>query len=434
MLYESLINTFEAQTFDESKSLTSIRNQALNIFKKQGFPTIKNEEWRFTNIQPYVQKSYTTTLDNSLSDKDIEDAISNYHIKGLDAYRLVLVNGNIHPKYSVLPNNNDFFVTSIRDFLKEDTRVAQLNHHLNIEQFPFAALNTALFQNGYAIHIKKNATIDKPLYVLHLFYGSKDTCVQPRNQIQLERGANFELIEAYHCLGDTQYFVNGVTEIHVASNAHCNHTHFQQNAKNQRFVYHVQVTQQAHSRYDNYTITIPQADIVRNHLNVVLDGVSTETHMYGLYLAGNKQLIDNHSLVEHRHPHCESNQLYKGVILNGGKGVFNGKIHVYRPAQKTNAFQQNNNLLFGENAQINTKPQLEIFADDVKCSHGSTIGQFNKESLFYLQSRGIGKEAARTMLVNAFAFDVTEKINNDAIRHYLNHLIEHTLAEHKEEI
>ncbi|HEU0227887.1 MAG TPA: SufD family Fe-S cluster assembly protein, partial [Arachidicoccus soli] len=173
--------------------------------------------------------------------------------------------------------------------------------------------------------------------------------------------------------------------------------------------------------------TLPKADLVRNNLNVVLDGVNTETHLYGLYLVADKHLVDNHSVVDHRFPNCQSNQLYKGVILDGGKGVFNGKIYVHRAAQKTNAFQQNNNLLFSPNATINSKPQLEIFADDVKCSHGTTVGQFNEESLFYLRSRGVGEESARGMLVNAFAFDVTNKIENEALRNYVEHLIEITI-------
>ena len=426
-LYESLIDNFKITKATEAASLQALRQSSFEIFKQNNFPTVKNEEWRFTNIQPYVNENYQTTLSVEITKEKIEEGIKALSIKDLEAYRLVIVNGNIDYSYSTLPSDDKFFIHQTKDMLADESFVEKINHQLPVEQFPFAALNTAYFKSGYFFDIKKGCYLDKPIEIMHIYSGEADTLIQPRNIIYLENDSKAEIIESFICLDDHKYFVNNVTEIHVESNARCSHAIFQKNKKGQRFVKHVQVTQQQDSHYDNYTITIPEADIVRNNLNVVLDGKNTETHMYGLYLAGDGQLIDNHSLVDHRYPNCESNQLYKGVILEGGKGVFNGKIHVHRPAQKTNAFQQNNNLLFGTTAQINTKPQLEIFADDVKCSHGSTIGQFNKESLFYLQSRGISKESARTMLVNAFAFDVTQKLENEPLRNYIDHLIEETI-------
>ncbi len=430
-LYESLIQHFNIEETTESSSLAALRTNAFDIFKANNFPTVKNEEWRFTNIQPYVSESYNTALAESADPQKVQQGIKDLSISHLEAYRLVIVNGNIDYTHSQLPSHDKFFIHLTKDMLSDENFVKKINHQLPIDKFPFAALNTAFFKSGYFFDVKKGCYLDKPIEIMHIYSGETDTIVQPRNIIYLENDSQAEIIESFICLDDYKYFVNSVTEIHVESNARCSHAIFQKNKKGQRFVKHVQVTQQQDSHYDNYTITIPEADIVRNNLNVVLDGKNTETHMYGLYLVGDGQLVDNHSLVDHRHPNCESNQLYKGVILEGGKGVFNGKIHVHRPAQKTNAFQQNNNLLFGTNAQINTKPQLEIFADDVKCSHGSTIGQFNKESLFYLQTRGIGEETARTMMVNAFAFDVTQKLQNEPLRNYINHLIEETIAKAK---
>jgi Fe-S cluster assembly protein SufD len=183
------------------------------------------------------------------------------------------------------------------------------------------------------------------------------------------------------------------------------------------------VRQKKQSLYNNYTFTLPGADLVRNDLQARLEEDHTETHLYGLYLAAGMQLVDNHTLVDHQKPFCWSNELYKGVLLEQATGVFNGKVFVHQDAQKTNAFQQNNNLVIGKKAAIDSKPELEIFADDVKCSHGSTVGQFSEEALFYLRSRGISEAAARALLINAFAFDVTEKIKWPAVEAHINGLI-----------
>jgi Fe-S cluster assembly protein SufD len=183
------------------------------------------------------------------------------------------------------------------------------------------------------------------------------------------------------------------------------------------------VSQKKHSVYNNYTFCLQGSDLLRNELHVLLDEEHTETNLYGLYLASGNQLVDNHTFVEHRKPNCYSNELYKGVLSEQASGVFNGKIHVYKDAQKTNAFQQNNNLLMGRKATVDSKPQLEIYADDVKCSHGSTVGQFSDEALFYLRARGIGEEMAKGLLINAFAFDVTEKIKIPELESHVNKLI-----------
>jgi Fe-S cluster assembly protein SufD len=189
-------------------------------------------------------------------------------------------------------------------------------------------------------------------------------------------------------------------------------------------VNHTTVRQKKQSLYNNYTFTFPGAELVRNDLQMRLEEDHTETHLYGLYLTAGQQLVDNHTLVDHQKPFCFSNELYKGVLLERSTGVFNGKVYVHQDAQKTNAFQQNNNLVISKHATIDSKPELEIFADDVKCSHGSTVGQFNEDALFYLRARGIGEEMAKALLITAFAFDVTEKVKVAAIVHYINQMID----------
>jgi Fe-S cluster assembly protein SufD len=222
-------------------------------------------------------------------------------------------------------------------------------------------------------------------------------------------------------------FVNSVSEIIVGEAATLQHYNIQTGDVNSHHIHHTEVVQRNDSLYNNYKASFPGSGLLRNNLNVALEGENIESHLYGLYLAGGRQLVDNHTIVDHLKPHCHSNELYKGVLKDEAVAVFNGKIMVRKDAQKTNAFQKNNNMMLSKKAVVDSKPQLEIFADDVKCSHGSTIGQFNDDALFYLKARGIGEEKARALLIHAFAFDVTEKIQLPAVQAHINQLIEEGL-------
>lgn len=430
-LYDTLVDAFKQTYRDfertENDSLLQKRRDAFAYFQSQKFPTTKNEEWRFTNIAAFVKGSYSLGSDNFVEPAKIEKALKKAEVKNLDAYRLVLVNGNIDYEYSQLPADGAIVIRSVSEVKNTPGFSDDINRHLDVAKFPFAALNTAFFEDGYFIEINSHFQLDKAIYIIHVYSEKQNVFLQPRNVVKIRQGASCKVIETSVCVSEDIVFVNSFTDIFVEENAYLRHAHFQRGNASERWVVHTQVNQAQNSRYDNYLVTLPKADLVRNNLNVELNGKNTETHLYGLYLVSDKHLVDNHSIVNHKFPSCQSNQLYKGVILDGGHGVFNGKIYVQRPAQKTNAFQQNNNLLFSPNATINSKPQLEIFADDVKCSHGSTVGQFNEESLFYLRSRGIGEETARSLLVNAFAFDVAEKIHNEALRDYIELLIEETI-------
>ena len=433
-LFDNFIKEFE-QTYhkkqvEESATLLQKREAALEAFQQAGIPTTKNEEWRFTNLAPFLKDNYQPQPTQPLSGDAIEKAIAEAKIPGLEAYRLVLVNGVIDFSYSVLPSNLAGWTLKSVAEVKGTAEFAEMvDQQLPVQKFPFAAINTASFEDGYYLALDKNVRLDKPLQIIHVYGSQEALLLQPRHLIRISQGASAEVLESGVYVSDKTLLVNAVTEIRVEENAHFKHAHIQLGQQGERFIFHTQVEQLRDSRYDNYTLTLPNADLVRNNLNVVLDGPNTETHLYGLYMVEDKRLIDNHSWVDHRYPNCMSNQLYKGVILDGGKGVFNGKIYVHRPAQKTNAFQQNNNLLFSSGGTINSKPQLEIFADDVKCSHGSTVGQFDEEALFYLRSRGIGAETAHSLMVTAFAFDVTNKIENEALRHHIETLIEKTISQ-----
>jgi Fe-S cluster assembly protein SufD len=421
--------TYSKNQGNEPEALLQKREAALAAFQQAGIPTTKNEEWRFTNLTPFLKDSYQMQPTGLLSREQIEQAITTAQVKDLNAYRLVMVNGVIDFSFSNLPEDKTgWTLQPVAELKATEAFAAAVNAVLPIEKYPFAAINTACFTDGFYLELSRDFRLDKPLQIIHVYGDQENLFLQPRNMIKVNRGASAEVLESSVLVTGQLLFVNGVTEIQVQENAHFKHAHFQVGEQQERWIMHTQVEQLRDSRYDNYTLTLPHADLVRNNLNVNLDGPNTETHLYGLYMVEDKHLVDNHSLVDHRHPNCMSNQLYKGVILDGGKGVFNGKIYVHRPAQKTNAFQQNNNLLFSPNGTINSKPQLEIYADDVKCSHGSTVGQFDDEALFYLRSRGIGAETAHSLMVTAFAFDVTNKIENEALRAHIEHLIEKTIS------
>jgi len=271
--------------------------------------------------------------------------------------------------------------------------------------------------------VDAGALADKPLHIIHTFTADSNLLVQPRHVWVVNKNAELSVIESVVSSGNAKIWINSLTEIIVHPDAKLDHAVIQTAGAGVRLVQHTTVRQKRQSLYNNYTFTLPGSDLVRNDLQAKLEEEHTETHLYGLYLAAGHQLVDNHTLVDHQKPFCFSNELYKGVLLEQSTGVFNGKVYVHKDAQKTNAFQQNNNLVISNKATIDSKPQLEIFADDVKCSHGSTVGQFSEDALFYLRARGIGEEMAKSLLINAFAFDVTEKIKIPAVEAHINELI-----------
>lgn len=419
---------------DVDESVRALRQKAFNFFQKNGFPSIKNEEWRFTNMLPFLKDDYELDiLEQKLSAEDFLrtgnlvkehlNAIQN-SIKGSQkgAYRIVSINGQINQDLSVLPDKEMLEIIPLSEAGEEPLFQ---KHFGKIAKFDgFSAVNAALFNEGFMLFVPDNKVLDKPVHLVNVYLTEGDVWLNPRHLIVLGKNSELDLIQTI--LPDNtnhHVFVNAVTEIALDRQSHFNHYDIQTGRENMRFVERTEVVQEKHSNYRNYTYTFPGADIVRNNLNIYLDDVEEECHLYGLYFTAGKQLVDNHTEVHHKFPNCLSNQLYKGVMSDSSKGVFNGKIYVYEDAQKTNAFQESDNILLGDRATVNAKPQLEIFADDVKASHGTTVGQLDKEALFYLQSRGIGEQNAKNMLINAFAFDVTQKVKYEALKAYLEDMI-----------
>jgi Fe-S cluster assembly protein SufD len=433
-LYEEMIRAFSGSTHTkETASLAHLRKEAFQQFKEKGFPTIKDEDWRFTNMAPFLKEAYQVNVPVTVTPGELETLLDSTAVEGWDAWKLVLVNGQIDLSLSDIPSDGPLKISPLREILGSEAQGKFIGAHQNTDANRFAALNTALFQDGLFIEVTPGQKPEKPLHIVHLYTADVPSFVQPRHLVLLHRLSELTFMESTACVGgEAPVLVNSVLECDLAEGSSLTHYVLQRGRKGERMVQHTQVYQARDSRYDNVTVSLPETDLIRNQLQVALDGAGSECHLYGLYLPSAGQLIDNHTVVDHRQPHCESNELYKGVLQNSAKAVFNGKIFVRQIAQKTNAFQQNNNLLLGDKALVHSKPQLEIFADDVKCSHGSTIGQFNPESLFYLRARGIGEALAKELLVQAFGADITDRVSSDAVSSHLEkHLLERpvTLSE-----
>lgn len=426
-LYQQLVSSFQ-KLEREPSDLTALRQQAFDRFQQEGFPTVKNEEWKYTNLQPLVHASYTlgTPVDGDAVD------VSKADIPGLDAYRIVLVNGQYVLGLSSLEKETDLLVKPIDKAYTETNFQKHYARHADKSENVMVQLNTALATAGVYVSVAKNKVVSKPIHIIHVATGEDAFFAQTRNLIVLEPQAELEVIESFITAdGAARNVHNKVTEIVVAENAKMQHYYLQVADVTSHYVMHTEVYQEQHSLYNNYNCNLPGASFVRNNINVRLDADQVESHLYGINLTADRQLVDNHTVVDHLKPHCESYEWYKNIPQDESIAVFNGKIFVREDAQKTNAFQQNNNMLIGEKSTVYTKPQLEIFADDVKCSHGCTMGQFDDDALFYLRARGIGEEAARVLLVHAFAFDVTTRFSNDNVREYVEHLVEKGLAKRK---
>ncbi len=440
-LFERFASSEDVALYQTDKQyIKDIRKAAFDLFRQHGFPSTKNEEWRFTNMTSFLKDDYLLSgLATMLSTREIDDiyhaverqleAIKEDNIE--KAYRIMLINGHFSPELSVLPDDaRDITIGSLNDnmdapaVMEYFAAIADTADAAN----SYVALNTALYANGLFIEVPAGKVIEQPVYIFNVYTADRSSMVLPRNLVVVNENAELTLVESIidHTSGQA-VLVNKVTEVAVARNAHCHHYDIQTGQSGLRIIQRTEATQQTSSTYNNYTFTFPGPDIVRNNLTIHLNEANLESHLYGLYLTAGTQLVDNHTEVHHKFPNGESNQLYKGVLLDKSRGVFNGKIKVYQDAQKTNAFQQSNNMLYSNDATVNAKPQLEIYADDVKCSHGTTIGQLSEEAMFYLRSRGLGMASARKLMVNAFAFDVTQKVKLDKLRSFLEQKIQQTI-------
>ncbi|HEY3250759.1 MAG TPA: Fe-S cluster assembly protein SufD, partial [Ignavibacteria bacterium] len=413
---------FESSLNGESQTpVHELRKNAIVKLNEIDFPTTKNEEWKYTNIAPILNYKFQLADEISLGAEDIQKFL----IKDCDVHLAVLVNGRFKKELSSIGKlPKGVIVQSLFEAIKSKPELVfnYLGKYVNIEN-GFIALNTAFTLDGVFIYVPDNVVVDKQIHILHLTGRSKENILaQPRNLLAAGKNSVVRLIESYNSISSSVDFTNVVTEIIAGENSHVEIYKIQNEDKQNFHINRTQVEQKNGSTFTTYTASLGSA-IIRNDLNTVLDGEGCTANLYGLYIIDGTQHVDNHTLIDHAKPHCQSNELYKGVLNGKSRGVFNGKVFVRKDAQKTNAYQSNKAMLLSNEALIDTKPQLEIYADDVKCSHGAAIGQLDEESVFYLRTRGIGEEKARAVLIRAFANDVFELIEDEPLHNHLNALV-----------
>ncbi len=406
--------------------LSGIRKEAIEHFTLIGFPTTKNEEWKYTNVAPIVKQNFHSASGVfSLTEEDVKA----FRLTGKDSISLVFENGRFNSSLSSIPElAKGIIVGSLSSYCDHPVVKEHLAKHASIEQASFVALNTAFVNEGAFIYLPDNTNIYQPIQLIYI-HDTRATAVvmYPRNLVVAGKHSKVKIAESYHSIGEIHPgLTNSVTEIIVGENASVEFNKIQQEHSCSNHISHTEAVQARNSVFSICTVTLG-GNVVRNNLHIQLTAENCETHLNGLYITQDKQLVDNHTLVDHAKPNCVSNELYKGILDDHSQGVFNGKVLVREDAQKTNAYQSNKNILLSDDASINTKPQLEIFADDVKCSHGATTGKLDEEALFYLRSRGIGEMKAKAFLNIAFAADVVNNIGVDALRDRLMQMIEKRL-------
>ncbi len=397
------------------------RLAALGRTVELGFPTTKDEEWRFTPIAPLLELPLHPAQPSArrLTAGEIKPLTF-----GLEACRLVFVDGYFCGELSSLPApGGDLRAVSLRAALAGGA--PELEAHLtrvaNEEALVFTALNTAFFRDGALVVTASGKAIAEPVHLLFIATaGEAGAAAHVRNLIVAGAGSEVKILETYVSLSDAPHFTNTVTELVLGAEARVDHCKIQEENHRAIHIADVQARQEKGSHWTSHSVSTG-AQLARHQIQSVFDGEAGVCILNGLYLARSGQLADYHTVVDHAKPRCESHEFYHGILSGNAHGVFNGKIFVRQDAQKTNAKQNNRNLLLSDEAVVNTKPQLEIFADDVKCTHGATVGQMDGEALFYLRSRGIGLEQARQMMIRAFASDVVDRIPLEPVRAHLNH-------------
>lgn len=424
-LKEKLLSSFLAfeNQVDVEAYVHDVRTEAIKHFENHGFPSKKDEAWKYTSLNKILKEDYSVFAKDAdaLEYKDVKK----YFIHDIDSYKIVFVDGKYSSHLSETTHDG-------MDVCLMSAALTKPKYHVLIKNYfnqvaakdeSLASLNTAFSREGAFIHIPKSKLAEKPIQIIHFYTGNEAALMlQPRNLIIADENSHVQIIERHQSLTSNPVLTNSVTEIFANKRAIVDYYKVQNDEQNASLIDNTYINQKQQSNVSVHTFSFG-GKLTRNNLNFYQNGERIDSTLKGVTIIGDKQHVDHNTLVHHIEPNCESHQDYKGIFGDSATGVFNGKVVVEKEAQKTNAFQANNNLLVNDKATINTKPQLEIFADDVKCSHGCTIGQLDESALFYLRSRGIPEKEARALLMYAFANNVLESVKIPELKKRINGLI-----------
>ncbi len=409
----------------DPKFMKELRDQAIHTFGQIGFPLCKQELYKYTHLEPV----FDGELSFQFSPRNIQfdDAdLFRCDVPMLDSHVLTVLNGFYYNPSEPLLNilDNGIIYGSLKEAIHQYPELVgrYLGKNASMKDETFVSLNTAFSQDGIFLYVPEGLQMEKPIQVIHLLLSDQNQMVHHRNLFIVEKSAKAEVIICDHTLSPHMYLTNSVTEAYAGENADLDILRLQNEHNNSCQVTNTWISQEPNSRCQHGTVTL-HGGMVRNNLHMSLDGEGASSSALGLYLTDKMQHVDSFTVIDHASPNCISNQQYKGVLDDSSTGAFNGKIHVHPEAQKTEAFQTNNNILLSNTAKMNTKPQLEIYADDVKCSHGATVGQLDEDALFYLQSRGIPKDNGRLLLMDAFVNDVISRIRQPALQDRISDLV-----------
>ncbi|MFC5047803.1 Fe-S cluster assembly protein SufD [Aquimarina hainanensis] len=423
-LKDKLVSSFLVfeNNVDIESPIHDIRSKAIKVFEQKGFPSKKEEAWKYTSLNSILKRDYSIfpKEENTIAFKDVKK----YFLNDLDSYKIVFVDGKYSSHLSETTHDKMDVCLMSSALTNSKYRPVIDNYFDKIaKKDGITSLNTAFSEEGAYIYIPKNVLADKPIQIIHFATGrEEEQMLQPRNLIVVEENSHVQIVERHQSLTDNPVFTNSVTEIFADKRAIVDYYKIQNDNQNASLIDSTFIEQQAQSVASVHTFSFG-GNITRNNLNFFQKGEGIDSILNGVTILEGKQHVDHNTLVHHIEPNCESHQDYKGIFDEKSTGVFNGQVIVNKEAQKTNAFQSNNNILLSDKASINSKPQLEIFADDVKCSHGCTIGQLDENALFYMRSRGIGEREARALLMYAFANNVLESVKIPQLKSRINKLI-----------
>jgi len=423
-LKEKLISSFlafESQT-DIDSPIHDVRSEAIKTFEEKGFPTKKDEAWKYTSLNSVLKHDYSVFPkdENALEYPEVKK----YFIHDIDSFKIVFIDGKYSSHLSQTTHDGMDICLMSAALSKPKYRILIENYFNKIaSKDSLSSLNTAFSSEGAYIHIPKNKLVQKPIQILHFSTGHEAALMlQPRNLIVVDENSHVQIIERHQSLTNNPILTNSVTEIFANKRAIIDYYKVQNDNENASLIDNTFINQKQESVASVHTFSFG-GNLTRNNLNFFQKGERVDSTLKGVTIIGNKQHVDHNTLVHHIEPNCESHQDYKGIFGDSATGVFNGKVIVNKEAQKTNAYQANNNILISDKASVNTKPQLEIFADDVKCSHGCTIGQLDDSALFYMRSRGIPEKEAKALLMYAFSNNVLSSVKIPEIKKRITKII-----------